>query len=376
MSSRLFSFSTAFSVAASIFAAQGALAQDYPTKPIRLIVPYPPGAGTDIIARTVGQKLGEVLGQQVVVDNRGGGGTIIATQLTARAVPDGHTLLLANAALGTNPALIKDLPYDTLRDFAPVSLIGYGPLVLVAHPSVPARTVKELVALCKAKPGQINYASGGNGTSQHLAAELLRATTKISVVHVPYKGAAPAMVDLIGGQLAFMFSNTIEVVPYVKAGRLRALGISSAKRSAAAPSIPTIAETGMPGFESTTWFGMLAPARTPAALVERLHEAVAGALRKDAIRERLSSQGYETVGNLPREFGAIIQAIPLPVMGGVSIVVFGLIAVAGAKIWVDNRVDFSQNKNLIVAAINDAHRKVDDAMREQMGGMLPPGLGF
>ena len=274
---------------------------------MRFVVPYAAGGGVDIITRTVAQKLTEQSGQSFVVENRPGGNANIASEAVAKAPPDGYLLLMGSPANAVNGSLFAKLPYDTLRDFAPVSLIGYGPLVLVAHPSVPARTVKELVALCKAKPGQINYASGGNGTSQHLAAELLRATTKISVVHVPYKGAAPAMVDLIGGQLAFMFSNTIEVVPYVKAGRLRALGMAAAQRSAVMPDVPTFAEAGYPGFEATVWWGVLAPAATPKDVIAKLNAEIVKAMRAPDMKEKFAALGAETTPSTPEQFGVFLK---------------------------------------------------------------------
>jgi tripartite-type tricarboxylate transporter receptor subunit TctC len=295
-------------IAAALLAAGAcAIAQPYPAKPVRFIVPYAAGGGVDIVTRTLAQKLTEIAGQSFVVDNRPGGNANIASEAVARAAPDGYTLLMGSPANAVNGSLFKKLPYDILRDFAPVSLIGYGPLVLVVHPSVPARTVKELVALCKARPGQINYASGGNGTSQHLAGELLRVTTGISVVHVPYKGAAPAMVDLIGGQIAFMFNNTLEVLPYARAGRLRPLAVASAQRSAVLPEVPTFAQSGYDGFEATVWWGVLAPAATPRDVIARLNAEIVKALRAPDMKEKFTALGAETTGSTPEQFGEFLK---------------------------------------------------------------------
>ena len=291
----------------ALLACTAACAQNFPAKPVRFVVPYAAGGGVDIVTRTLAQKLTEQTGQSFVVENRPGGNANIASEAVAKATPDGYLLLMGSPANAVNGSLFAKLPYDTLRDFAPVSLIGYGPLVLVVHPSVPARTVKELVALCKAKPGQINYASGGNGTSQHLAAELLRVTTKITVVHVPYKGAAPAMVDLIGGQLAFMFNNTLEVLPYVKAARLRPLGVAAAQRTAVMPDVQTFAEAGYPGFEATVWWGVLAPAATPKDVIAKLNAEIVKAMRAPDMKEKFAALGAETTPSTPEQFGVFLK---------------------------------------------------------------------
>lgn len=292
---------------ALLLAGVDALAQPYPAKPVRFIVPYAAGGGVDIVTRTLAQKLTEQVGQSFVVENRPGGNANIASEAVAKAAPDGYTLLMGSPANAVNGSLYKKLPYEILRDFAPVSLIGYGPLVLVVHPSVPARTVKELIALCKAQPGQLNYASGGNGTSQHLAGELLRATTGISVVHVPYKGAAPALVDLIGGQIAFMFNNTLEVLPYVKAARLRALAVAGAQRSAVLPEVPTFAQSGYPGFEATVWWGVLAPAATPRDVVAKLAAEIVKAMRAPDMKDKFAALGAETTGSTPEQYAAFLK---------------------------------------------------------------------
>jgi tripartite-type tricarboxylate transporter receptor subunit TctC len=301
---RLFSMTSA---AALAVAAVCAVAQPFPAKPVRFIVPYAAGGGVDIVTRTLAQKLTEIAGQSFVVDNRPGGNANIASEAVARAAPDGYTLLMGSPANAVNGSLFSKLPYDTLRDFAPVALVGYGPLVLVVHPSVPAHTVKELIALCKARAGQINYASGGNGTSQHLAGELLRVTTGISVVHVPYKGAAPALVDLIGGQIAFMFNNTLEVLPYAKSGRLRALAMASAQRAAVMPDVPTFAEAGYKGFEATVWWGVLAPAATPKDVIARLNADIGRALRAPDMKEKFTALGAEITGGTPEQYADFLK---------------------------------------------------------------------
>jgi tripartite-type tricarboxylate transporter receptor subunit TctC len=292
---------------AAVAAGGTAAAQTYPSRPVRFIVPYAAGGGVDIVTRTLAQKLAELFNQSVVVDNRPGASTNIGSEAVAKAAPDGYTLLMGSPANAVNGSLFARLPYDTLRDFAPVSLIGYGPLVLVVHPSLPARSVKDLLALCKSRPGQLSYASGGNGSSQHLAGEMLKVVTKIDIIHVPYKGAAPALVDLIGGQTAFMFNNTLEVLPYVKAARLRPLAVASAKRAAVLPEVPTFAESGLPGFEATVWWGVLAPAATPREVVARLNAEIVRALRAPEVKERFTGLGAETVGSTPEHFGDFLK---------------------------------------------------------------------
>ena len=282
-------------------------AEMYPTKPIRLITPAPPGGATDIMARSLAQKLSEALGQQVVVDNRGGGGTIIATHLTARAVPDGHTLLLANAAFGTNPALVKDLPYDTLRDFAPVTLIADSPLVFVAHPSLNVGSIKELIAAAKARPGQINYGSSTPGTGGHLSVEMLKWMAGIDLVHIPYKGAGPAVTALLAGEVPLMCTSPLPTLPHIKSGKLKALAMTGRTRSRALPEVPTVAESGLTGFQSSLWYALMAPAGTPAAVIQRLNREVARIVRLPAVSEQLLAQGAEAVGNRPPELGAFLR---------------------------------------------------------------------
>ena len=283
-------------------------ADPYPIKPIRLITPAPPGGATDIMARSLAQKLAEALGQQVVVDNRGGGGTIIATQLTARAVADGHTLLLANAAFGTNPALIKDLPYDTLRDFAPVTLVADSPLVFVAHPSLNVSNIKELIAAAKARPGQINYGSSTPGTGGHLSVEMLKWMAGIDLVHIPYKGAGPAVTALLAGEVPLMCTSPLPTLPHIKSGKLKALAMTGRTRSRALPEVPTVAESGLAGFQSSLWYALMAPAGTPTAVIQRLNTETMRIVRLPAVSEQLLAQGADPIGNSPQELAAFLRA--------------------------------------------------------------------
>jgi tripartite-type tricarboxylate transporter receptor subunit TctC len=284
-----------------LMVAQPAIAQPYPNRPIRLVIPYPPGGPTDFVGRTVAQKLSQFLGQQVVVDNRPGAGTIIGSELVARAAPDGYTLLFGTGG-GTflAPLMLPKVPYDPLRDFAPVAMLVMSPQVLVVHPSVAANSVSELVALAKAKPGALNFASVGNGTSPHLGGELLQSLTGTKLVHVPYKGTAPAMTDLISGQVHLMFSSMPTVLAHVKSGRLRLLGTGGTRRSAVIGETPTIAET-VPGFELVTWYGIFGPARTPAHIAKRLNVEIEKVLTDPDSRDRLTAQGLEPAIMSPEE---------------------------------------------------------------------------
>lgn len=285
-----------------------ATAQDYPAKPIRLIVPFPPGGGNDTIARLMGQKLAPVLGQQVLVDNRPGAGGTIGAELAARSPPDGYTLFLAGVAShAINPNLRKQLPYDPLRDFSAVSLIASAPLLVVLHPSLPATSVKQLVALSKTKPGAINFASNGTGGSSHLAAELFMMMTGTTMVHIPYKGLSPALTDLLSGQVQLMFSSAVAMLPQVKAGKLRAIAMTGAKRSPAIPDIPTVAEAGVPGCETGSWYGIVAPAKTPRPVIERLSREIATATRSAEISGRLVDEAVIPIGSTPDEFDAHIR---------------------------------------------------------------------
>lgn len=271
-------------------------AKRYPFKPVRLIVPFAAGGNTDIVARAIAQKLAENLGQQIVVDNRGGAGGVIGTELAARAPSDGYTLLMVSASHVINPGLRK-LPYDTAKDFAAISIVADVPVILVVHPSLPVTTVPQLVALAKARPGQLNCASGGSGTTAHLAAELLKSAAAIDFVHIPYKGVGPALVDLLGGQVQMMFSAMPSVMPHVRQGRLRALGIAAAQRSPALPDLPTIREAGIPGVDANVNFALLAPAATPREIIARLNSEIVKILRMPEVRERMLSEGAVPVGN-------------------------------------------------------------------------------
>jgi tripartite-type tricarboxylate transporter receptor subunit TctC len=289
--------------------AGGAAAAAYPDKPVRLVTPFAPGGPSDIVARLVSAGLSEALGQSVVTDNRAGAGGIIGCEIVAKAPPDGYTLLLGSSGnLSVNPSLYAKLPYDPLRDFQPVTLVSAGPQILVVHPGVAAKSVKELVALAKAKPGQLNFASGGVGTGNHLASELFKVSAGIDIVHVPYKGTGQALTDLLGGQVQMMTSSLLPAIPHVKAGKLRGLGVTSAKRTAVLPDMPTIAESGFPGFETTSWHGVLLPARTPKPIGERLNSELVKMLHRTDVKERLAAAGIDPVGSTPAEFTAYIKS--------------------------------------------------------------------
>lgn len=282
--------------------------QSYPTRPVRLVVPSSPGGGTDITARIIAPRLGEYLGQQVVVENRPGAGTMIGGEVVARAAPDGYTLLMGISTLAINPAMYKKVPYDALKDFAPISQVVLLPNILVVHPSLPVRSVKELVAFAGTRPGQINFASAGVGTNPHLSVELFLSMTRLKMVHVPYKGSGQGVLDLVAGHVPLMAPSILTGLPYVKSSRLRALGVTSAKRAAGTPDIPTIAEAGVPGYEAVQWFGVLAPAGTPREIVTRVHGEIVRVLRGADVRERFSGDGAEPVGSSPEEFAAFIRA--------------------------------------------------------------------
>jgi len=302
----------ALSLAATlaILAPHAAAAADaYPAKPVRFVVAFPPGGGTDIIARSIAQKLTERIAQQVVVDNRPGAGGNIGTDIVAKSAPDGYTMLMGSAGpLAINASLFGKMPFDPIKDLAPVTLAASTPNVLVVHPSLRAATVKELIALAKARPGEINFASSGHGTPAHLAGELFNSMAGVKMVHVPYKGAAPALADLLGGQVQLMFSTMPPALPHVKDGKLRALAVTSAKRSPAAPDLPTLDEIALPGFEANTWHGVVVPAGTPATIVARLNREIVAILHLPEVVERLSGQGAEPVGSTPEEFAAYIRS--------------------------------------------------------------------
>jgi tripartite-type tricarboxylate transporter receptor subunit TctC len=282
-----------FCCAVPLLLALPVAAQPYPARPVRFVVPFPPGAATDALARIIGQKLADALGQPVVVDNRAGAGGTIGTDVVAKAPADGHTLLMASTAFAINASLHARLPFDPLRDFAPVTLVAFLPNALLAHPGVPATGIRDLIALARSRPGQLGYASGGSGSAAHLAMELLKTSAGIDVLHVPYKGGGQAMNDVLGGQIALLFTSVYSAQPQVKAGRLRALGVASAKRTPLAPDLPTIAESGVPGYEVVAWYGVMAPRGTPASVVARLHAEIAKGLGTADSTERFASQGAE-----------------------------------------------------------------------------------
>jgi len=295
--------------AACAGAAAVAGAQGYPSKPVRLIVPYPPGGGTDIFARLVGAKLSDALGQPFVIEQRPGAAGVIGADAAAKSVPDGYTIVIGQASnLAINASLMKKLPYDPVRDFAPITRVAMSPNLLVVHPSLPVRSVKDLVALAKARPGAINYASAGNGSPGHLAAEYFRKIAKIDVVHIPYKGATPAMLDVIAGHVSYYFTSPVSAQPYVAAGRLRQVAVTSAKRFPPLPDVPAIAEAGYKDIDMVAWWGLLAPAGTPADIVNRLHGAAVKALNAPEFKDRLASQGAMVYTDTPAEFAAYIKS--------------------------------------------------------------------
>ena len=289
----------------TLFSGVVSAADSYPQRPIRQIIPYPPGGAGDIVGRMLAGSLSAALGQQVVNDNRGGGGQVIATQIAAGAAPDGYTLFLASATHSINPALRKNLPYDTLKDFAAITLVAESPLVFVAHPSLKVGSIKELIAAAKAQPGRINYASSGPGSGGHMSVELLQSMTGINVVHIPYKGAGPALVDVVAGQVQIICTSPLPSMPHVKSGRLRALGMTSLKRAPAYPDVPAVSET-VPGYQSALWYALLAPARTPPEIIKRLHAETVKALAAPQMREQLQALGATPVGNSPQELQAFI----------------------------------------------------------------------
>ncbi len=303
---------SAFCAIAMLTVAPLALAQgaaSYPAKPIRLVVPFPAGGTTDILARAVAQKLSEAWGQQVIVDNRPGAGGNIGSDLVAKSAPDGYTLLMGTVGThAINPSLYAKMPYDHVKDFAPVILVAGVPNVLVVNPSLPVHSVQELIAYAKANPGKLNFASSGNGTSIHLSGELFKTMTGVQMTHIPYKGSAPALTDLVGGQVELMFDNLPSSLPFIKAGRLRALAVTSGTRAAALPDLPTLAESGLAGFEASSWFGVLAPAGTPRDIVAKLNGAIATWLASPEAREKLSSQGAIAAGGTPDAFARHIAA--------------------------------------------------------------------
>ena len=285
-----------------------AAAQPYPSKPIRLIVPLAPGGPSDTLARAVAVRLSEAMGQSVIVENRAGAGGTVGTDVAAKSPPDGYTMLLISNSFAINASLYSKLAYDTLKDLQAVTLIAAAPYLIAVHPSLPARSMKELLALARARPGQLNYASGGSGTGPHMTLELLKLGTGTSIVHIPYKGAGPALIDLMAGHVELQPVNMLVGLPQARAGKLRALAVTTAKRSAAAPEIPTIAETVLPGFDEGGQHGIVVPAGTPRENVARLHQGIIKVLQNPDVKDRLAAEGSEVVGNSPEQFGSIIRA--------------------------------------------------------------------
>jgi tripartite-type tricarboxylate transporter receptor subunit TctC len=284
-------------------------AQNYPVKAVRLVVPFAPGGGTDLVARTLAQRLTESLGQTFIVENRGGAGGVIGADLVAKSTADGYTLVMGTpGSMTINPNLTAKMPYDTLRDFAPISLATISPFVLTVHPSLPARNLREFIALAKAQPGRLNYGSGGNGSVAHLSTEHLKSLARIDLVHVPYKGSSLALTDTLAGQLQVFFDNLPVVLPHVKSGKLRLMGVGTQQRSALMPGAPTIAESGVPGYEASTAFGVLAPANTPPAVINRLSQEMVRILQNPEIKDRLAAQGLEAVGSTPQQYDAHLRA--------------------------------------------------------------------
>src|SRR3954469_332095 len=288
--------------------ANAATAQTYPAKPVRIVVPWPPGGGTDLVARTVAQKMHETLGQQAIVDNRAGANGIIGADLVAKASADGYTVMITIASHAINPSLYAKLPYDTLGDLAPVSLLAEYPFVITVHPSVPAKSIKELIAFAKSHPGQLSFASSGNGSGPHLGMELFKSMAGIDLVHIPYKGAGQAMTDLVSGQVQVFLNNFLAGTAMIRAGKLRALAVTSRNRSPVAPELLTVAESGLPGYGVTGWYGMFVPSATPAPVVATLHAGVVKAIKSKEVSERLSSEAAEIVGSSPREFADYLKA--------------------------------------------------------------------
>ncbi|MBM3358941.1 MAG: tripartite tricarboxylate transporter substrate binding protein [Betaproteobacteria bacterium] len=306
--------SVAPAIAAASFLALGAAqfsaahAQAYPDRPIRLVVPFAPGGGSDISARILAEGLTPALGQTIVVDNRPGAGSVVGTEIVAKAAPDGYTLLLGNISMAFNPALYSKLPFDALRDFTPVSLVTDQPNIMVAHPSLPARTLKEFAALAQSQPGKLTYGSAGLGSGTHLAMELLTMMLKMDLVHVPYKGTGPALTAVLGNQISVFLSTFASALPHVKAERLRTFGVTSAKRAAALPEAPTIAEAGVPGFEYSTWYGLLAPAGTPRAILQKLNTTTVAVLNTPDTRQKYLAQGIDPIPSTAAAYTVHLKA--------------------------------------------------------------------
>lgn len=300
--------SQAFITCAFAISSSAACAAAYPERPIRLIVPVAPGGGNDIVARLLAQKLTEAWGQQVVVDNRPGAATAIGADITAKSNPDGYTIMLFSVSFAINASVKRKLPFDPINDFAPITLVAQVPQILLVYPPLPAKSVSELIRLAKAKPGQLNYASAGNGSSTHLAMELFLGMTGISVTHVPYKGTAPGMTDLLAGHVQMMFDAIPPTLPYIKGGRVRGLAVATAKRPPSLPDVPTFAESGLPNYSFSSWFGIVAPAKTPPAIIEKLNHELVRIIRLPEVQERLTGLGVDPMGTPPREFASFLKS--------------------------------------------------------------------
>ena len=284
-----------------------AVAQTFPAKTVRMVVPFAAGGSTDIVARVLSARLTEMWGQSVVVDNRAGGGTVIGTEIVARSPPDGYTLLVTPAPFTINPSLLKKLPYDALNDFTPITLVNTTPLVVVVNPGVPARSIKELIALAKAKPGQLNFGSSGTGGSNHLAGELFNAMAGVKIVHVPYKGNAPALTDLVGGHVDLLFNGLTSAFALIKADKIRALAVTSRERSPVLPELPTVSESGLKGFEAVAWNGLSAPAKTPREIVLKIQGDVVKIVQAPELKERLKAEGSDPVGSTPEQYAIFLR---------------------------------------------------------------------
>lgn len=308
MKTALRSFSVPLAIGLLAIAAANVHAQTYPAKAVRMIVPFVPGGNTDIIARIVAPKMGEFLGQQIVIDNRGGAGAVIGTEIAAKSPPDGYTILMVSAAHVINPAMAKKLPYDSIKDFAPISIVADVPTAFVIHPALPVKNVKEFIALAKTRPGQLNYSTAGRGTVGHLAAELLSSTAKIKLVHVPYKGSGASIIDLIAGYVQLQLASMPVVIQHARAGRLRMIAQTGKTRSPAAADVPTMEESGLPGFVVSSGFSLFAPAGTPRPIIDRVHGAIVKALADPATKNNLAAQGAEAVGSTPEEHDAFTKS--------------------------------------------------------------------
>ncbi len=282
-------------------------AQLYPAKPVRMLVPFPPGGGTDYIARLLGRDLGEIWGQTVLIENRPGASMMIASEIVAKAPPDGYTIIMSSSNHTINPSLYSKIPYDTVKDFAAVTQVATSPFVLVTHPSLPVKSVKELIALARARKGQLTYASSGTGGPQQLAGELFKLMAKADITHIPYKGSGPAEIDLVGGHVHMMFATSISAAPQIAAGKMRALAVTGAARLNAFRDLPTVSEAALPGYEASSWWGILVPAQTPREVINKLHADVARSLKNSETRNRITSLGGEPIGNTPAQFSTILQ---------------------------------------------------------------------